>query len=55
MNGNLFTIIFALTVPFVAIFIGYKTKNMGRDEKYNRGRPSCLDKSTPMKGNQLPN
>lgn len=46
LNEELITIIFALIVPFVGIFIGFKTKNMGRDEKYNRGHPTCLDNST---------
>ncbi len=51
MNGDLFTIIFVLTVPFVAIYIGSKSK---KNEKYNRGRPSCLDNSTPIKGKLMP-
>ncbi len=38
LNENLLTIILALTVPFIGIYIGIKTKNMGRDEKYNRHR-----------------
>ena len=54
MKEELFVIIFALVVPFTALFIGYKTKNMGRDEKYNRGRPSCLDESPLRKTAVIP-
>lgn len=50
MKGDLLNIILWIIIPFTGIFIGYKTKNMGRDEKFKRGRPSCLDGDAPGKG-----
>lgn len=54
MKEDLFTIILAIVVPMVSIYIGYKTKNMGQDEKYNHRHPSCLDNSAHIETKSTP-
>ena len=49
MNGDLFSIIFAIVVPMTIFYLASKTNSFGRYEKYNQHHDKTITPNYPLK------